>query len=285
MITSRPPTKSAKALTRAVSRSVVRSDAPTPPVTYPAALFAAGEPGIWLDFGDLTTMFQDAAGTIPAIENNQVALIRDKSGRGNHVTQSGSNRPILRRTGAVWYLEFDGTDDYLQTASLDFTGTNKVTLFAAYMKAVDTGLAVLVEHGPSVTSNAGSFNLTAPNSAAANYGFNLNGNGTVATRVASPFAALSATNVLTCVYDLAGAGAAAEMAIRVNGVTPSLTAVGDAGTGNFGNYPLYIGCRGAVSNPAKGYMVGLIVRGALTDSTGITGTEQQLAGRSGISFP
>lgn len=285
MIISRPPTKSATALTRAVSRSVVRSSAPTPPVTYPAGLFAAGEPGIWLDFGDLTTMFQDAAGTIPAVENNQVALIRDKSGRGNHVTQSGSNRPILRRTGAVWYLEFDGTDDYLQTPSLDFTGTSKVTLFAAYMKALDTTLSVLVEHGPSVTSNPGSFNLTAPNSAAANYGFNLNGNGTVATRVATSFPALSATTVLSCVYDLAASGAAAEITVRANGVTPTLTASGDAGTGTFGNYPLYIGCRGAVSNPSKGYMTGLIVRGALTDATGIAGTEQQLAGRSGITFP
>lgn len=282
MIISRPPTKSAKALTRAVSRSVVRSTAPAP--TYPLSLFAAGEQGAWYDFTDLTSMFQDIAMTLPVVEDARVAVVLDKSGRGNHLTQATSgNRPALRRNGAVWFLEFDGVDDFLVTSSINFTGTDKISVFSGYQKGADTALGVLVELGASVASNVGTFNITAPDSAATNYGFNLNG-GTVASRVASPFAALN-THILSCNFDLAQAAAAGEISPRINAATPTLTAVGAAGAGPFGNYPLYVGRRGGVSNPLKGYLVGLVIRGALTSGAALTGTEQQLAGKAGITVP
>lgn len=80
-------------------------------------LFANGEQGFAYDPNDLTTMFQDAAGTVPVTGVGQpVGLIRDKSGRGNHASQTqAAMRPILQRdaiTGA-YYLAFDGTDDFL----------------------------------------------------------------------------------------------------------------------------------------------------------------------------
>lgn len=62
----------------------------------PATLFAAGEPGGWYDPSDLSTMFQDSAGTTPVTATGQtVARINDKSGRGNHLTQAtAASRPI-----------------------------------------------------------------------------------------------------------------------------------------------------------------------------------------------
>jgi hypothetical protein len=52
-------------------------------------LFAASEPGAWYDPSDLTTLFQDSAGTTPVTAPNQtVGLMLDKSGRGNHATQA-----------------------------------------------------------------------------------------------------------------------------------------------------------------------------------------------------
>lgn len=46
----------------------------------PAELFAASEPGIWLDPSDITTLFQDTAGTVPvAAPGDPVALALDKS--------------------------------------------------------------------------------------------------------------------------------------------------------------------------------------------------------------
>lgn len=63
----------------------------------PSNLFAAGEQGAWYDPSDFSTMFQDAAGTTPVTAVEQpVGLIRDKSGRGNHASQSTStSRPVL----------------------------------------------------------------------------------------------------------------------------------------------------------------------------------------------
>lgn len=80
-------------------------------------LFANNEQGFFYDPNDLSTMYQDAAGTVPVTAVGQaVGLIRDKSGRNNHAYQeTSSSRPILRKnavTGAN-YLEFDGVDDNL----------------------------------------------------------------------------------------------------------------------------------------------------------------------------
>ena len=63
-----------------------------------AELFASGEQGVWYDPSDLSTLFQDAAGTIPVTGVEQpVGLMLDKSGRGNHASQATTTaRPILR---------------------------------------------------------------------------------------------------------------------------------------------------------------------------------------------
>lgn len=62
-----------------------------------AELFANGEQGVWYDPSDLSTLFQDAAGTIPVTGVEQpVGRMLDKSGRGNHASQATTTaRPIL----------------------------------------------------------------------------------------------------------------------------------------------------------------------------------------------
>lgn len=53
--------------------------------------------GCWLDASDMSTMYQDAAGTIPVTAMEQpVGLWLDKSGNGNHATQSiTASRPVI----------------------------------------------------------------------------------------------------------------------------------------------------------------------------------------------
>lgn len=79
-------------------------------------IFAGGKQGIWLDPSDLSTMFKDSAGTQPVTANGDpVGLIRDKSGNGNHATQTVSaSRPTYRTDGVLHWLDFDGVDDYLR---------------------------------------------------------------------------------------------------------------------------------------------------------------------------
>lgn len=77
----------------------------------PALLFSNGESGAIYDPSDLTTLFQDSAGTIPVTTDGEpVGRINDKSGNGNHAFQaSGSNRPIFRTDGSKFWIETNGT--------------------------------------------------------------------------------------------------------------------------------------------------------------------------------
>jgi hypothetical protein len=86
----------------------------------PASLFANGEQGAWYDPGDSASLFEDAAGTVPASLNGPVGRIADKSGRGNHAVQAvAAARPLLREDASgKRYLEFDGVDDRLSAAGM-----------------------------------------------------------------------------------------------------------------------------------------------------------------------
>lgn len=74
-------------------------------------------PGVtaFYDPSDLSTMYQDADGTIPVTATEQpVGLMLDKSPNGNHATQSVSaRRPVYRTAGGLHWLGFDGVDDRL----------------------------------------------------------------------------------------------------------------------------------------------------------------------------
>jgi len=73
----------------------------------------------WYDLSDLSTMFQDSAGTIPVTAHGQpVGKILDKSGNGYHASQPSNNsRPLYKTDGTYHRLWFDGVDDFLVTAS------------------------------------------------------------------------------------------------------------------------------------------------------------------------
>ena len=65
----------------------------------------------------------------------------------------------------------DGTDDFYTTASTDFTGTDKVTVFAAVRKLSDAASGTVVELSSNAASNDGAFLLRAPWTATPGYGF------------------------------------------------------------------------------------------------------------------
>lgn len=79
-----------------------------------------------------SSMWQDTAGTIPAVVDSEVKRINDLSGLGNHMTAPTGTRtinsytytfkgPILRKENTQYYLEFDGNGAGLQTGII--TGT------------------------------------------------------------------------------------------------------------------------------------------------------------------
>jgi hypothetical protein len=102
-----------------------------PPFT-PASLFSSGEVGAWYDASDLSTMFQDEAGTIPVTAAGQaVARINDKSGRGiNALQATPASRPLYQTSGGKHWLEFDGVDDSINSGTANFSTTAQISAFA-----------------------------------------------------------------------------------------------------------------------------------------------------------
>ena len=69
----------------------------TKPLAEVVRRIVSRDNGVWLDASDMSTMYQDAAGTVPVTAMEQpVGKWLDKSGNGNHATQSvTASRPVI----------------------------------------------------------------------------------------------------------------------------------------------------------------------------------------------
>ena len=118
----------------------------------PLVLFKDGKQGVWYDPSDKSTLFQDVAGTVPVTKDGDpVALMRDKSGNGNHATQSVSTaRPLYKTDGILHWLEFDGADDYLIINNLKTTAA-----FDSFLGIKLTSLKIHVMYGQYLATQRG----------------------------------------------------------------------------------------------------------------------------------
>jgi hypothetical protein len=246
-------------------------------ISNPAGLFASGEKGAWFDASDRSTLFQDAAGTVPVTAVGQpVGKWLDKSGNNNHATQSvAGNRP-------TWQIDNEGNYNVtfvkasltqLVTPAIDFTGTNKMFVCAG-INVVDSGSAgVAVELGGDVNSINGSFLLGAPG-ATTDHSMYLRGTTTIRAAINN---VVDGDDIFTGLLDISQTTKETELIPRLNYVQltgSQITWTGtDAGTGNFGNLPLYIGSRSGPSIPYGGKIYQLIVRGALPTGNQLYATE------------
>lgn len=243
-------------------------------------LFSAGEQGLWLDPSDFSTMWQDSGQLTPVTAVGQpVGYIADKSGRGNHCVQATSgSRPTLQMTaGGQYYLLFDGVDDSLATAStVDFTATDEMTVIAGVRKLVDNVAYTVIVELSTLTGgvNTGTFVL-APN--VGTYEHFSYGN-VLASASASGFTA-PVTNVVSALADISGD----SIIVRANGVQAAQSTA-NQGTGNYGNYTLFIGRRGSSTLPFNGHLNQLIVRGRTTSGTTLTRAERFVGTKTGVTF-
>lgn len=87
-----------------------------------ASLFGDGEQGgLWLPGPD--TCYTDNGTTLCTAPGALVYRMDDLSGNGNHAIQATeAARPALQQTaGGLWYLAFDGVDDFLRTGSVSIS--------------------------------------------------------------------------------------------------------------------------------------------------------------------
>ncbi len=243
-------------------------------VYTPKLLFTGSEPGFWFDPSDLTTLYQDSAGTTPVTAAGQsVGLIRDKSGRGNHATAAGTKRPTYQIDASGRpYLSFDGVDDALVTSTIT-PGTDKVQVFAGVRKLSDAARGMLVESNNGSTNR---FSIEAPPSGLKGY-IGASGGSTVVFSLGTlEFAPDSA--VLTLQGDISGD----SVSLRRNGAsaTPATT---DQGTGTYAASAINIGARAGTSLFFNGRLYGLIGRfGPNLSTERIKNTETWLNTKTGI---
>ena len=229
--------------------------------------------GVFLVSGT-TTLFYTGDGTSGIyIWGAQLLSAADQSATGGAyqriaaATDYDTSNPVWRP-----YLAFDGSDDSMSTSSIDFSGTDEVTVFAGVTKLSDAARATLAELGNNVTS---SFRLEAPNAATPTYQFGSAGTNLVGTTTSSVYPAPT-TNVLTGIGDIS----ADVSTLRVNGAQASSNTA-DQGTGNYGNLSLFVGRRNNASQPFNGRLTSLIVLGRTATAAEISATESWVNGKTG----
>lgn len=118
-------------------------------VFSPEQLFADGGNGCWYDPYDLSTMFQDAAGTMQVTsDGDPVALWKDKSGNNNDVDASSTDPATFRTNGTLNWVELGDNNERLLTDNLGFPSRDSPThQFAA------------IQNLASPPSNAGVMNI------------------------------------------------------------------------------------------------------------------------------
>lgn len=115
----------------------------------PARVFR-GAPGIWYE-SNLTSGYQDSAGTTALAVDSPVGMRVDKSGNGLHALQAtGLNKPTLKNPP---YSDlYDGTNSGMSTATFSAgTLSSNMDCFIA-MKKTGTTVCLLASQGTSGTT-------------------------------------------------------------------------------------------------------------------------------------
>ena len=205
------------------------------------------------------------------------------------VANDALNQPAYQRVntstdydtaGFKPYLRFNGTNQWLQTNSIDFTYGDKMFVSAGVRKLSDAAFRIIAEISPVVDLNNGAMAIGASIGGAQRWVSALRGT-SLAYYEPATYAAPD-TNVLATSFDIAGAGISSEIVPRVNGVIEQDNPFGaSAGTGNFGNYPLYIGARAGTTAWFNGRLYQMVVAGKQASAAEITSTETYLNQKTG----
>lgn len=232
----------------------------------PHALFGAGEQGVWFEPGP-TTCFTDIVGTIPASVGDPVARINDRSGNGQHAIQTtAAARPVLRQTmGGLFYLEFDGVDDVLESPAR-LGNVDQATMGVAFSKD-STAAGYLINTSGATTQLSGM------------------GLAVLALDPDNRFALGGADNPFTSalnqdtVFVASGDKVSGDLTYSLDGV-PAPGSAGVASTSD----PLRIGSRvGGVHYSGKVY--GIVIVNREVSAGERTRTERYLADLSGVTLP
>lgn len=246
----------------------------------PSSLFASGEQGVWYDPSDFSTMFQDSIGTTPVTAVGQpVGKILDKSGRGNHASQStAAARPVLQQDGnGKYYLAFDAEGNKLLSTSIDFSGTNEATIAVAFSRTNDATAGYIFSHSADINTQPG-VSMSSPTFAAASIGLVSVGTSLTlalqnpAQAAGIPVVALGQTKISTD-----------KNILQVNG-TQVASSAADQGSGNYQNVAAHIGSVQGGGAYFNGKLYGIVYLSRNETAQEQSDTNQYLASKAGVTL-
>jgi hypothetical protein len=212
---------------------------------------------------------------VPTILNSEVYFW----GADLRPTNQGVGLPAYQRvntstdydsTGFPVYIKPNGSNQFMVTNSINFTATDKMTVWQGVRKLSDAAVGIPIELSVDASLNNGAFNVNTSFTGSTNgpnYGLQSKGTTPFTGAYASGYSA-PITNVITGIGDISGD----RLTLRVNG-TQVAQSTADQGTGNYGNYPAYFYMRAGTSLPFNGNDYGSIARGAASTAAQITAGE------------
>lgn len=246
----------------------------------PSQILISSSPGFAFDISNITSLWQDTAGTIPVTDpGDPVARVDDVSGRGNHATQTDpAKQPTYQiDVNGNAYLDFDGVDDFLQVPALNLSGATSGLLLVAFAR--DTYAAdALLEHTVAYTGTPGAFlaNVTG----AGTVTFAMQGASTNASASAAP-GAIPGPFVASTFLDTAAATAAAAFAdAKLNGVAFQSPATANPTSSGFVSADLYVASRAGTGLFFDGRLYGAVVRAGSVTANQKAALEGYYAARS-----
>lgn len=228
------------------------------PVFSPLSLFANGSQGAWYDPSDITTLFQDAAGTTPVTTVGQtVKRWNDKSGNANHLSNTASNWTYQIDSSGNPYVQTDGSQFLALASGTNWTWTTGTATLALEIKPSTAGLSKSVCGVGSVSSSTNVWSCETLSGGMLMY---RRGSGAAGGRSSTTIGTTTTTFVTT--LNLSGATQATENAyFTTNGASPTLTnyGAGDTGGGIFSVGRFRLGSGGT-----DGFFTGRIYQMVLT---------------------
>ena len=253
------------------------------PSFYPTSLFSSGEKGLFYDFSDMASLFQDVAGTTPITASGQLgARINDKSGNGNYATQSNvALRSQFLQAGGLSYMSLDGVDDeWATSAAMALGGADIVTVCAGVRKLNDAAGSIC-ESAPNISSSPGSIILFS-GTGGLGTGYTSTARGAAAySSIQGAFSSASGddTSVLYSTHSISGD----LSTLRKNGIDGA-SGVADKGSGGFSDLVLYIGGRGSGGIQFYGYIYSLLIIARSLTTTERSQLEAWTAVKSGVTL-
>jgi len=213
-----------------------------------------------------------------AVATCTIASISVRLLPGNHAVQAtAAKRPTYQTSAGLHWLAFDGTDDSMATAAIDFTGTDKVSVFAGVRKLSDAATGVIAEISADAITNDGTFSIFHSSSSTIN-GAGFFSKGTALSSALATAGFVPPKNaILTGLGNISGDSSI----IRIDGVQRAAS-FADQGPGNYGNYVLNIGARGGTSLFFNGLFYGLVMPGKLASAAEIASTEAYMSAKTGV---